>query len=207
MAMTRKFLAALGIEADKVDEIINAHTEVVDALKEQRDANKDAAEELATTKAELEKLQKAAEANGDNPYKQQYEDLKKEYEDYKAGVEAEKLTAQTKDAYKELLKSAGVSEKRLDAILKVTDLSTVKLDKEGKVDGADKLTESIKTEWADFIEKEGSHGVDTAKPPENNGAGDGMTKQKIMAIKDREERQAAIAAHPDLFGIKLGGNQ
>lgn len=199
MSLTRKFLSTMGIEADKVDEIINAHTEVVDALKEQRDANKGAAEELATAKAELEKLQKAAEANGENPYKRQYEDLKKEYEDYKAGVEADKLTAKTKDAYKELLKSAGVSEKRLDAILKVTDLSAVKLDKDGKIDGADKLTESIKTEWADFIEKEGSHGVDTATPPNSSKAA--KSKEEILKIKDASERQKAIAENHEAFGF------
>lgn len=33
MALTRKFLAAMGIEADKIDSIIDAHTETVDALK------------------------------------------------------------------------------------------------------------------------------------------------------------------------------
>lgn len=208
MAFSRKFLAALGIEADKVDEIITAHAEVVDALKEERDANKGAAEELATTKAELEKLQAAAEnANGENPYRKQYEDLKAEFDAFKERTEADKLTAQTKDAYRELLKEAGISENRLDVILKVTDLSTIKLDKDGKIEGADKLTEGIKTEWADFIKKEGSHGVNTATPPAQKGGADGLTKEKIMAIKDRSERQAAIAEHPDLFGIKLSGGK
>lgn len=208
MAFSRKFLAALGIEADKVDEIITAHAEVVDALKEERDANKGAAEELATTKAELEKLQAAAEnANGENPYRKQYEDLKAEFDAFKERTEADKLTAQTKDAYRELLKGAGIAENRLDTILKVTDLSTIKLNKDGKIEGADKLTEGIKTEWADFIKKEGSHGVNTATPPAQNGGADGLTKEKIMAIKDRSERQAAIAEHPDLFGIKLSGGK
>jgi hypothetical protein len=40
MALTRKFLAAMGIEAEKVDEIIAAHTETVNALKEERDTAK-----------------------------------------------------------------------------------------------------------------------------------------------------------------------
>ncbi len=35
MALTRKFLAALGIEDDKVDEIIQAHTETVNGLKDE----------------------------------------------------------------------------------------------------------------------------------------------------------------------------
>ena len=35
MALTRKFLAAFGIEADKVDQIIEAHVETVDGLKKE----------------------------------------------------------------------------------------------------------------------------------------------------------------------------
>ena len=46
MAFTRKFLSALGIEADKVDQIIDAHTEVTDALKSERDKYKADAEKL-----------------------------------------------------------------------------------------------------------------------------------------------------------------
>ena len=34
MALTRKFLKAMGIEDDKIDQIIDAHTETVTALKE-----------------------------------------------------------------------------------------------------------------------------------------------------------------------------
>ena len=44
MALTRKFLEALGIEQAKIDEIISAHTEVTDALKADRDSYKEKAE-------------------------------------------------------------------------------------------------------------------------------------------------------------------
>ena len=37
MALTRKFLSALGIEEAKIDEIISAHVDTVNVLKEQRD--------------------------------------------------------------------------------------------------------------------------------------------------------------------------
>ena len=40
MALTRKFLSALGIEEAKIDEIISAHADTVNALKEQRDSYK-----------------------------------------------------------------------------------------------------------------------------------------------------------------------
>ena len=35
MALTRKMLRAMGIEDEKADEIIEAHAETVDALKQQ----------------------------------------------------------------------------------------------------------------------------------------------------------------------------
>ena len=46
MALTRKMLKAMGIEDEKIDQIIEAHSETVDALKEQRDQYKADAEKL-----------------------------------------------------------------------------------------------------------------------------------------------------------------
>ena len=51
MALTRKFLKSLGLDEDKVDSIIEAHTESTDALKKQRD-------EAADKIAELESITK-----------------------------------------------------------------------------------------------------------------------------------------------------
>lgn len=171
MALTRKFLTALGIEADKVDEIITAHTEVTDALKEERDKYKADAEQFPIVQQELNELKEAAEKNKDNPYKAQYEDLKKEYEDYKTGIEAKEKKAKVQTAYRELLKKAGVNEKRLDAILKVSALDDVEIDDKGELKDADKLSESIKTEWADFIVTKDEKGANTSNPPKNDNNG------------------------------------
>ena len=46
MALTRKLLSALGIEADKIEQIIDAHTETVEALKKERDEFKAKAADL-----------------------------------------------------------------------------------------------------------------------------------------------------------------
>ena len=46
MSLTRKMLKAMGIEEEKIDQIIEAHTESIDALKEQRDQYKVDAEKL-----------------------------------------------------------------------------------------------------------------------------------------------------------------
>lgn len=187
MALTRKFLTALGIEADKVDEIITAHTEVTDALKEERDKYKADAEQFPIVQQELNELKEAAEKNKDNPYKAQYEDLKKEYEDYKTGIEAKEKKAKVQTAYRELLKKAGVNEKRLDAILKVSALDDVEIDDKGELKDADKLSESIKTEWADFIVTKDEKGANTSTPPKNdNGGGNNPSRAAQVAQRHYE---------------------
>lgn len=184
MALTRKFLTALGIDAEKIDEIIEAHTDTVNALKEERDSYKADAEALPAITKERDELKEAADKNKDNPYKAQYEDLKKEYEDYKADVDAKAKLAKQTAAYKAMLKKAGVSEKRIDSILKVSDVKSLEFDDKGEVKDADKTVEAIKAEWADFIVKEGTKGASTETPPENNGGnGSGSTRAAEVAAR------------------------
>ena len=148
MAFTRKFLSAMGIEADKVDEIINAHIEVVDGLKEERDNFKKDAEKLADVEKELNKAKEKIAKNGDGETvaKEDYDKLKKEYDDYKADITAKNTRAEKENAFRELLKSVGVSEKRFNAIIKVSDIDGLELDKDGKIKDADERTNNIKTE-------------------------------------------------------------
>ena len=202
MALTRKFLSAMGIEADKVDEIITAHVEVTDALKEERDRYKKDAETLPDIQKELDDLKKATEKNGNDPYKVKYEAIKEEFDNYKSEITAEKNKAKKEAAYRNLLKEAGVSEKRIDSIIKVTDVDALELDDEGKAKKADEITKSIKEEWADFIVTEEKKGANVSNPPQNNGGSKYTSRDEIMKITDRTERRKAIAENPALFGIE-----
>lgn len=200
MSLTRKFLSAMGIEPDKIDEIITAHSETVDALKDQISQYKKDAEELPKVKAEYDKLMKASEGkDGKNPFEEKYNKLKEEYDSYKTDVKTKETTQKKKTAYLELLKQAGVSEKRRDSVLKVSDVDSLKLDKDGKVEGADDIIKNIKSEWSDFIVTDSTNGVKTATPPANNGGK--LTRNDIMNIKDTSERQKAIADNHELFGF------
>lgn len=183
MALTRKFLSALGIDADKIDEIIEAHTDTVNGLKEDRDKYKADAEKLPTVQKELDELKDAAEKNKDNPYKAQYEDLKQEFEDYKAGITAKETAEKKTAAYRKLLKDAGVSEKRIDSILKVSDVDSIELDDDGNVKDADKKTDAIKEEWADFIVKEEKRGAPEPNPPAATGGTEGKSRAAQVAAK------------------------
>lgn len=169
MALTRKALAAMGIEPEKIDEIILAHTETVSALKEQIETLKADAGKLPDVEkklADAEQKIKDADAAG---WEKKYTDLKSEYDVYKTDIETRAAKTAKETAYKKLLMDAGVSEKRVGAVLKVTDLGSVKMNEDGSIQDADKITESVKTEWADFIETKQSRGAEVAQPPANNG--------------------------------------
>lgn len=191
MALTRKLLANFGIEEDKIDEIIKAHSETVEALKEERDSYKAKAEKFDKAQADLETANKKIEdLSKDDSYKIKYEALKEDFNEFKKGIETEKNNNHKKSAYKELLKEIGISEKRIDAITKLVELDKIKLDEDGKIEGSDDLKKSLSEEWSDFIVKNGEKGADTSTPPGNNG-GSVKTKEEIMKIKDTSERQKA----------------
>lgn len=165
MALTRRSLKAMGIEDEKIDEIISAHAETVDALKEQRDNYKTQADELAKVQQKLDEANETIKANGSDAWKVKYDAIKEEYDNYKSDMSAKETARAKQAAYREVLKAAGVCDKRIDSIVRVSDIDSVELDESGKIKEADKLTESIKNEWADFIVSTNTKGADTATPP------------------------------------------
>ena len=193
MALTRKLLKGMGLTEEQMDTIIEAHTDTVDGLKSDIAKYKASADKLPGVQAELDSLK----AKGDDGWKEKHDQVKKEFDDYKKAQTEKEAKAAKENAYRDLLKSAGINEKRIDAVLKVTDLSKVEME-DGKIKGADELSKSIKEEWADFIVTTKQKGADTKEPPANNGGT--LSKKEIMEIKDPTERQAAIAANLELFG-------
>lgn len=199
MALSRKSLSVMGIEDDKIDEIITMHTETVNGLKAEIDKYKEDAEKLADVTKKLEKAQKDLESyqnnEGKDVYKVKYEELKKDFDDFKKDISAKETRSNKEKAYKELLKEAGIPDKRLDRILKVMDVDSLTFDDDGKVEGKDKLIEDIKSEWSDFIETTQIRGSETATPPANNGGKQKLTKEDIKKIKNTTERQKAWAEY------------
>lgn len=202
MSLTRKMLKAMGIEDEKIDQIIEAHTDVTDALKADRDKYKEEAERIPEVEKASKEFEKEiedlkAEVEAAAAYKDKYENERTAFEDFKKGVDADKEKAKKVEAYKGLLKKAGISDKRIDAVLKVTDTENIEFNEDGEVEGADGIVENIKSEWSEFIVTKSEEGVKTETPPTNTGGK--MTKEEIMAIKDRNERQQAISDNLDLF--------
>ena len=213
MSLSRKMLKAMGIEDEKIDQIIEAHVESTDALKEERDKYKEEAERLPKIQVEkdalredLEELRKEKEtlekqiADGDS-YKEKYDAEHKAFEEYKKGIDSEKEEAKKAKAYRDLLAEAGVSPKRIDSIMRITSVDGVEFDEDGKVVGADKHIEKIKEDWSEFIVTETKTGIKTEEPPKNVDNGNKMTKEQIDAIKDTKERHKAMLENKELYGL------
>ena len=199
MGFSRKMLKAMGIEEEKIDQIIDAHSETVDALKADRDGYKEDAAKLAAVQKELDELK----AKGDDGYKAKYEAEKAAHDALKADIAAKETKQAKTDAYRELLKGANIDEKRIATILRAEapTIDKIELDADGKIKNAEQYTQSIKSDWADFIVTQSAKGTNTATPPANGGTATTKTKEDILKIKDAGERQKAIAENPTLFGI------
>ena len=167
MALTRKFLEALGIEQAKIDEIISAHTEVTDSLKADRDSYKEKAEKYDETKTELDKAKSELEKANKDEYKTKYESLESEFNKYKTDIAEKEVKVKKEEAYKKMLKEIGVNEKSIDAIVKVKDLSSLKLDDKGNIVDVDTLKESEKKDWEGFIIKSEEERQDPNTPPDH----------------------------------------
>lgn len=193
MALTRRALKAMGIEEEKIDEIISMHSETVDGLKADVAKYKADADALPGVQKELNDLK----ASGGD-WEEKYTNVKKEFDDYKAEQAGKEAKVAKETAYRELLKTAGVDEKRIETVMKVTNLDDIKM-ADGKIKDADTLVEGIKTEWADFIPSDGGKNPVKVDTGVKIGGGSPVTKESIMKIKDASQRQKAIAENIALF--------
>lgn len=173
MALTKKMLVAMDIPAEKIDEIMNNHLASIDALRDERDQYKADADKLAKVSRELEKANEELEKFKSGDWENKYNTLKGEYDTYKTDTETKAVKTAKEAAYKQLLIDAGISDKRIASIMKVSGatVDSLTLGDDGKIKDADKLTESAKEEWADFIVTTTPQGADVSKPPASEGDG------------------------------------
>ena len=201
MALTKKMLQAMGLEDAQIEQIIEAHRDTINGLTETRDnlqaeltkAN-DEVKRLSSVEKELVKAN--AKLEDAEAVEKQLKDLKAEYDEFKADVKAKSIAADKAKLYRELLTKAGIPEKRHDAILRVTDLDSIKLGEDGKISNSKELSESIDSEWADFKVTEEKKGAKTPNPPDNNGGNtfEKMSLAEKMAYANENPNDAEVQA-------------
>ena len=196
MSLTRKMLKAMGIEEEKIDQIIEAHSETVDSLKADRDSYKEDAEKLKDVQKELDDLK----AKGDDGWKEKHDALKVEFDQYKNDVQAKETKAAKEAAYRAILKDANLSEKGIEKAVKYAEWDKIELEADGKLKGASDHIKAVKEEWAEYVTTTTTTGAKTSNPPANNGgSGNGKTREEILAIKDGSIRRMEMAKNAHLF--------
>lgn len=167
--LTRKFLRALGVEEDKIDEIVNAHQDTLDEIKAERDGLKDSASKLAEAQAEVTRLtgelEKAQKNTGDAAK------VQADFNAYKQQVETERTNAAKTAAVRKAFKAAGVQrEEFIDLLLGKVDLSTVELEGDAVKESA-KLIDPMKESFAGCFAETKPQPLPQNNPPSGGGGG------------------------------------
>ena len=195
MALTNALLKSMGIEGDQRDQIMAEHQATLQSIKDERDELRDTAARVPALEKEVEDLKKELPTED---WEAKYNAEHDKFEAFKAKSEKEAADKEKSDLYRNLLLEQGVDPKRVNSIMRVTDLGEVSV-KDGQLEDSEALAESIKSEWGDFVTKTITKGASVDDPP--GGGGTGKTRDEIMAITDTAERQQAIAENPELFGL------
>jgi chaperonin cofactor prefoldin len=200
MALTRKMLKALGIDDEKIDQIIEEHVESVDAWKKKVENADEIAEQLKAVTKERDELQAKVKESGS--ISDELAKVKEDFEKYKSEVVGKETAAAKEKAVKEYFESKSITGKNLDIALRgcKDEIDSIEL-KDGKIVDTVTLDELVSGTYSGLVVKTTTQGANVANPPANNGGKTTMSKSDILGIKDTATRQKAIAENPSLFGI------
>lgn len=195
MALTRTFLKSMGLTDEQVSAVIEAHAETIEGLTKKRDEYKAEAEKAKQLQEQLDEAKEKLASSGD------VAKVQKEFDDYKAGVEAEKLTARKNGAMRSLLKDkVGIKrESALDLILAAEKLDGYELGDNGQFKDADKIEAAMKEKHAEWISTTDEKGVPPTTPPAGGSGKAKMSKDDIAKITDPAKMRTAIAENIELF--------
>ena len=200
MALTRKMLKAMGLEDEKIDQIIEAHTETVDGLKESLEKAQAAAKALPGVQKELVEAKVSLEAAKDSSWKDAHDKVKKEFDEYKNGIAAKEAQAAKEKAVRAYYESKNITGKNLDIAMLGSSqvISRVELDDNGKLGSTEALDSLVAGTFSGLVGRAETLGANTAHPPANNGGK--LTKEDIYKkddkgryVMDTADRQKALA--------------
>lgn len=119
------------------------------------------------------------------------------FEAYKAEIRLEEDRRKREDAYRKILKDAGIPEKKIGTVLRLCDPAGIRFSEDGTAANADELCARIREEWREIIPSRRTLGAEVVRSPLLRPRS--LTKDDIMSIRNRDERRNAIAANMELF--------
>ena len=181
MALSKAMLKGMGLTDDQISGIIEGHMESVKALQDEVKAEKERADGL----------QKDLDTSKNDGWKEKYEKEHSDFEAYKQDVDARNTYKAKELAYKEQLKAAGVSEQLIDLVAKASrnEIDGLEMLEDGSIKDSDKLVESIKKSYADYITESTVNGQKVETPPA--GKTDAFDKMTL------DDKMAYANEHPD----------
>lgn len=177
-----------GCTEDIENKLIALHLGVVDPLKDDVQRYKADAEKLPDLQRKLEEASKG-------------DDYKEKYDSLVAQITGEKAQAAKEKAARAYFQSKGIPAESMGLVIRgaKAEIDGLELDGE-KIKDSKALDDLLSGDYKGLIGKETKTGTNTQTPPATTGGGK-MTKEQIMGIKDTAQRQAAMLANAELFGI------
>lgn len=188
MALTRKFLKALGIEDEKIDQIIEEHTAVADRMNGEIEKYKADAEKLPGLQRDLETAQAELTAAKDDGWKDKHDKIKQEFETYKADVAAKETKAAKEAAVRSYYQSKNITGKALEIAMRGsgTEIEALELE-DGKIKDASALDALVSGDFSGLVGETRTEGAPTATPPTGTSGGQAAnTRAAQIAAQYRE---------------------
>jgi hypothetical protein len=143
MGLTREKLVTLGLNEEQIEDILSDHMDAVSTI--QNDAKK---------------------------FKADYEKERADFEIFRNEQKKKDLKVAKERAFRNIIGAAGIAEKRIDAVLRISNLDDLELDEAGIPQNCEILTEKIREEFPEFIVTSKEMGATVMTPPDMNDARD-----------------------------------
>jgi hypothetical protein len=167
MSLTRKMLKAMGIEDDKIDQIIEAHTETVNGLKDDVQKYKVDAEKLPNVQKELDDIK----AVGDGGWEEKAKDWENKYNNLVADNTAKATAAAKEKAVRAYYESKGITGDNLTIAMMGSGDTLKALEMDGeKIKDSSALDALITGAFSKLVATTNTNGAQTKTPPANNQA-------------------------------------
>lgn len=190
----KEILKANGVEADKLDSIVDSIQK--DHIGEGYVSKKQYSKKVAQIDELNNKVADLEATSSNDTSKAELETVKAEFEAYKNNIETEKVNGTKKSKLTELLKKEGANEKLVGLLLKEFDLEKIEIDGDNIKDW-DNVIKPVKEGYSDCFAKVETVGNPPATPPKGNPT-QKYTLESIKGMTTEQIKQNYEAIKNDL---------